>query len=104
MSVFIFIQKYPIDFSERQNNLGIIQLRRSLSLGIDHIIEDDSICMVYKGESMCFEQDETSLIAYPGTQFFLVNIDSLKFEVIDGWINIEYSARNKEYYYQLIEI
>ena len=98
------MQRYPIDFTERQNNLGIIQLRRSISLGNNFIVEDDSLCMSFKGETMCFEQNNTSLIAYPGTQFFLVNIDSLKFEIIDTWLSIEYNSLNNNYRFKLIQL
>lgn len=102
--VLNFIQGYPTNFTERQNNLGIIQLRRSLSLGINHIVEFDSICMNFKGDSMCFEQDETNLIAYPGTQYFLVNINSLNFETSNGWITIFFESMNRYYKYNLIKI
>lgn len=60
--------------------------------------------MNFKGDSMCFEQDETNLIAYPGTQYFLVNIDSLNFETLDGWISIVFESMNKQYRYKLIRI
>lgn len=104
ISTLRFIQKYPISFTERQNNLGIIQLRRSLSLGINHIVEYDSICMDYKGETMCFEQHETNLIAYPGTQYYLVDVDSLNFEISEGWICIYFETKYKEYQFKLIKI
>lgn len=104
LTIFRFIQNYPIDFSIRQNNIGIIQLRRSLSLGINHIIDLDSVCMIFKGEEMCFEQYETSLVAYPGTQYFLINIESLMFECIEEWIVISYISNNIEYTIKLVKI
>jgi hypothetical protein len=103
-TVFKFVQNYPKDLSIRQNNIGLIQLRRSLSLGIKHIVNSDSVCMVFKDEEMCFEQHETSLIAYPGTQYFLVDIDSLMFEFIDEWIVISYYSNNIEYITKLVKI
>lgn len=104
LTIFKFIQNYPTDFSVRQNNIGIIQLRRSLSLGIDHTINFDSVCMIFKGEEMCFEQYESNLVAYPGSQYFLVNIDSLMFELIEEWIVISYYSNNVEYSSKLVKI
>ena len=98
------ILDYPIDFSERQNNIGIIQLRRSLSLGTDHVINYDSVCMIFKGEEMCFEHYETNLVAFPGTQYFLVNIDSVMFEFIEEWLVITYSSDGLEYSKKLVKI
>lgn len=94
---------YPNDFTIRQNNIGILQLRRSLSLGVNHRIEPYEICMNFKDDEMCFEQYETNLIATPGTQYFLVNIDNMTFKLMDGWIYIEYDSLNKEFIYKLIK-
>jgi prepilin-type N-terminal cleavage/methylation domain-containing protein len=99
-----FNQNYPIDLSTRQNNIGIIQLRRSLSLGINHTINSDSVCMIFKSEEMCFEQYETSLVAYPGTQYFLINVESILFEIIDNWIIISFKSNNVEYEIKLVKI
>jgi len=103
-TILKFIIDYPIDFSERQNNIGIIQLRRSLSLGTDHIINFDSVCMIFKSEEMCFEQYETNLVAFPGTQYFLVNIDSVMFEFVEEWLIISYYSNNMEYSKKLVKL
>lgn len=102
LNTFSSLINYPNNFTVRQNNIGILQLRRSLSLGRKHIIEDDSICMNFKDEEMCFELNDSNLIATPGTQFFLINIDDLNFELNEGWLYINYQLLNKNYKYRLI--
>jgi hypothetical protein len=96
--------KISYNITERQNFIGLIQLRRSLSLGIKHTISNDEVCMIYNDENMCFEQFESNLIAYPGTQYFLVMIDEVDFEVIDDWLVLNYVSELKEYSVKLIKI
>jgi|GEM_PF-1232813 len=95
---------FPEYLTERQNFMGIIQLRRSLSLGIEHDINDFQVCMVYKDEMMCFEQYESNLIAHPGTQYFLVKVDDIVFSIIDDWLMIDYISNLKNYSYKLIKL
>jgi len=82
--------KFPDQNTIRQNQLGILQLRRYLSLGINHEINDDRICMNFKDEDFCFYQHENSLIGSPGTQFFLLDVLRYRFlcrrQMVDDFI------------------
>lgn len=106
--LFVFVIKEMVNFSsnntQRQNFIGIIQLRRSLSLGVKHIIESDQICMTYNDDLMCFEQYESNLIAYPGTQYFLVKVDDINFFNDEGWIMLEFESESKNYVVKLIKL
>lgn len=106
--LFIFVIKQMVNFSsnntQRQNFIGIIQLRRSLSLGVKHIIESDQICMTYNDDLMCFEQYESNLIAYPGTQYFLVKVNDINFFKDDEWIMLEFESESKNYVVKLIKL
>lgn len=106
--LFIFVIKQMVNFSsnntQRQNFIGIIQLRRSLSLGVKHIIESDQICMTYNDDLMCFEQYESNLIAYPGTQYFLVKVNDINFFNDEGWIMLEFESESKNYVVKLIKL
>lgn len=95
---------YNHQITERQNFIGIIQLRRSLSLGVNHSINQNEICMIYNDENMCFEQFESNLIANPGTQYFLVKVHDVSFEMIGNWLVINYLSESKEYSIKLIQI
>jgi len=106
--LFVFVIKQMVNFSsnntQRQNFIGIIQLRRSLSLGVKHIIESDQICMTYNDDLMCFEQYESNLIAYPGTQYFLVKVNDINFFKEDEWIMLEFESESKNYVVKLIKL
>lgn len=106
--LFVFVIKEMVNFSsnntQRQNFIGIIQLRRRLSLGVKHIIESDQICMTYNDDLMCFEQYESNLIAYPGTQYFLVKVNDINFFNDEGWIMLEFESESKNYVVKLIKL
>ena len=86
----------------RQNQIGILQLRRYLSLGLEHSIEEDKVCMLFKDEDFCFYQYDLNLIGTPGTQYFLVGVDDVLFTVEDKWLMIEFDSLKKRYQYRLI--
>ena len=94
--------KYPDHNVFRQNQIGILQLRRYLSLGLEHSVEEDKICMIYKDEEFCFYQYDSSLIGIPGTQYFLVSVDDVLFSIEDKWLMIEFNSLEKKYKYRLI--
>ena len=97
-----FQVKFPDQNALRQNQIGILQLRRYLSLGINHEINDDRICMNYKDEDFCFYQNENSLIGTPGTQFFLVDVQNVVFYVEEKWLMISFESGNRAHKYQLL--
>lgn len=97
-----FQVKFPDQNALRQNQLGILQLRRYLSLGIDHEIDDDRICMNFKDEDFCFYQHENSLIGVPGTQFFLVDVQNIAFYIEDKWLMISFESTNRDHQYQIL--
>ena len=53
---------------------------------------------------MCFEQYESNLIAYPGTQYFLVKVDDINFFNDEGWIMLEFESESKNYVVKLIKL
>lgn len=87
--------RFPNQNVVRQNQLGILQLRRYLSLGINHEIDDDRVCMNYQDEEFCFYQYESNLIGTPGTQFFLIEVEDISFHVEDHWLILVYKSSNR---------
>ncbi len=98
------MQNYPSDYIERQNFLGIIQLRRSLSLGVNIKVESAHVCMTYNDDEMCFEEYDSNLIAFPGTQYFMIDVSDIEFEVKDNWLVLRYFFKNEEFSIELIKI
>lgn len=94
--------KYPDHNVFRQNQIGILQLRRYLSLGLEHVIEEDKVCMLFKDENFCFYQNENNLIGTPGTQFYLIDVDEVKFAIEDEWLMITFNSLVTSYRYRLL--
>lgn len=104
--IVIKLIQFQVNFPDRntlrQNQIGILQLRRYLSLGIEHEINDDRVCMVYRDEDFCFYLNESSLIVTPGTQFFLIGLESVRFFVQDHWLMVEYRSMNRVHLQHMI--
>ena len=104
ISLITYIQKYPNHSVERQNHIGIIQLRRMLSLGIDITLNENEVCMIYNDTNMCFEEYDSNLIATPGTQYFLISVSNILFEIKDEWLVINFDHNNQIYQVKLVRI
>lgn len=94
--------RFPDQNTLRQNQLGILQLRRYMSLGLSHEIDEDRVCMLYQDEEFCFYMHENSLIGTPGTQFFLVDLETLRFYVHDHWLILSYRSQNRDHVYHML--
>ena len=97
-----FQLEFPDHNTIRQNQLGILQFRRYLSLGRDHKIEEDRVCMNYHDEDFCFYQHETNLIGTPGTQFFLIDVENISFVVEGHWLVLSFNSSLREHRYHIL--
>lgn len=82
---------------QRQNNIGLYQLRRVISLGLEHHVNDDELCMNYHAEETCFYEYEGFLMQEPGTQYYLIKVEGIYFTLEDQRILIHYKCEEKEY-------
>jgi hypothetical protein len=96
------LKNYSNEALMRQNRLGVIQLRRVLSLGHSHVVKDDELCMNYRAESTCFYLHEDKLMQTPGTQFYLIGLSSLSFYREEGWIILGILLNDTELSYGLL--
>ena len=95
----VFLRKSNIVI--RQNNIGLIQLRRMISLGKDFEVYDSELCMNYNDELVCFYEVNQRLIQTPGTQIYLLEIEDLEFNKLEGYIFMSYSHNNIAESYRL---
>jgi hypothetical protein len=104
LQVLASMNRFPNYFIERQNNIGLIQLRRLISLGHSHRITQQSLCMNYRDEETCFELYQDKLRQYPGTQFYLIGIDDLSFRWHNHWIILELDVNGQKKDYGLMYV
>ena len=97
LQLFDALNTHSSDYSLRQNRLGLMQLRRIVSLGLNHHVDDDELCMGYQMEETCFYQYENFLMQEPGTQYYLIQIDELYFTLQENRIYIHYRQADEDY-------
>lgn len=96
------LKNYESDAVMRQNRLGILQLRRVVSLGHSHDVKQDELCMNYRTEATCFHLHDDKLLQTPGTQFYLIGLNHLSFYKQAGWIVLNIQLNDVEYSYGLL--
>jgi prepilin-type N-terminal cleavage/methylation domain-containing protein len=84
---------------ERQNFLGILELRRQISLGHSFSIKRDELCMDYQAEESCFYLSNHKLIQSPGTIIYLIALEDLSWNQDKQNIYIEYVVNDMSYSY-----
>lgn len=104
LRLFETLERFNDTLVERQNALGILQLRQVLSLGQDFEVLGDEICMEYQTTQTCFYETNNHLIQVPGPQIFLIEISDLEFSNTQNILSISYFSLGKEYNKQLIVI
>lgn len=90
LSLFNLLQNFDAKIDERENNLGLIQLRRVIALGHDFEIFSDELCMNYRDDMTCFYETNHRLIQTPGTQIYLLNISDCEFKEDGNTITLSY--------------
>lgn len=85
----------------RQNNIGLIQLRRIISLGKDFEVYDSELCMNFNDENVCFYEVNQRLIQTPGTQIYLLEVENIEFSKREGYIFMSYTHNNFNESYRL---
>ena len=60
--------------------------------------------MIYNDTNMCFEEYDSNLIATPGTQYFLISVSNILFEIKDEWLVINFDHNNQIYQVKLVRI
>ena len=64
---------------QRQNSIGILQLRQFLALSENIEIKENKLCMLYNNNTFCFYEQTNRLIKTPGTEIYLINVSSILF-------------------------
>lgn len=64
---------------QRQNSIGILQLRQFLALSENIEIKENKLCMLYNNNTCCFYEQTNRLIKTPGTEIYLINVSSILF-------------------------
>ena len=85
-----------IDFNYEDINDEIVlsQLRESLLFIYDLNYSRNELSFRYKGDEFYLSQINDKLILHPGSQIYLMKVDDLYFEDVDGYIYVNYERNN----------
>ena len=100
----ILLQQFPDYLDQRQTLIGILQLRRALSLGHSFEVKSDQLCMNYRDERTCFYLSNRKLIQTPGTQVYLVSLNLIRFYIEKSWIKLDIEIDQSMQTYTLIYV
>ena len=95
--LFRFLINFDPQLVKRQNNIGLIQLRRIVALGKDYEVYSDELCMNYQDEKTCFYEVNNRLIQTPGTQIFMLAIENCTFHIDDQFIVLSYLSQDIDF-------
>lgn len=89
--------KQKTDIQTVQDEVAIAQLQRILLLSDDYAVSENEITFVNQNRQMYASLVNHNLIIQPGTQMFLIDVDSVSFIEENGLIKCRYARKNKEY-------
>ncbi len=78
--LFNALNHFDAKIVERENRIGLIQLRRMIALGKDIKLNFDQLCMNFRDDEVCFYETNYRLIQTPGTQIYLLEVEDIEFE------------------------
>lgn len=94
-SLFRILTKYEYDFTNRQNFIGIIQVRKRIALGSDISLKDFRLQMTYRNQLIEIFCDEDKLIEYDGYLEYLIGLDHCELLIDKGKIVLNYEIKNE---------
>lgn len=99
--LFNSLDHFEAKIVERENRIGLVQLRRMIALGKDYDVQLSELCMNFRDDDTCFYEVNNRLIQTPGTQIYLLNVSYVEFSEKDQIITMTYEM-NEEIYEEII--
>ncbi len=76
LSSLTFASRTDFQWNYRQNQLGILQLRRKIALGVDLLLNSSSLSLTINDQRLTFVCQDGLLNQQPGSMPFLYGLDS----------------------------
>lgn len=77
--IFAIVAESDISNYQRQNLIGILQMRQFFALSENIEINENRLCMLYNNSTSCFYEQTERLIKTPGTEIYLIHVSSVSF-------------------------
>lgn len=95
--VMTFTSKLDFSYSEVNDELALIDLRRILLISYDLNNNYNSLDFIYNNNNCSLSLINRRLVLTPGYQMFLDDVDNLEFIEEGNAIYVKYLKKNKEY-------
>lgn len=93
LSILNLLSHYDYQITERQNFIGLIQLRKRVALGSQIKISKDRLLMNYRNNELELICDVDILYETKGYMEYLTGLDQCSWETDKGLIYLEYSYK-----------
>ncbi|NTW95060.1 MAG: prepilin-type N-terminal cleavage/methylation domain-containing protein [Erysipelotrichaceae bacterium] len=91
------LHRYDYGLTERQNFLGILQLRKRIAVGSDIVIKGDSLTMTYNNQNIELLCQNERLIEVEGYMEYLLEIDDCEWKTSDNYLSLSYTFKENTY-------
>jgi len=94
-SLLRLLTKYEYEFTERQNFIGIIQVRKRIALGSEISLKDQRLQLTFQNQIIEIFCSEDKLIEFDGYMEYLIGLDQCELMIDEGRINLKYELKDK---------
>jgi hypothetical protein len=91
------LYRYDYALTERQNFIGILQLRKRIGVGSDIVIKGDSLMMTYNNQNIELLCQNNQLIEVEGYMEYLIEIEDCEWKINDNFLSIGYTYKENTY-------
>ena len=92
---FRLVGNIDFKYEDVNDEIALSQLRENLLFIYDLNYSENELSFRYKGDEFYLSQINDKLILHPGSQIYLMSVDDLYFEDVDGYIYVNYERSNK---------
>lgn len=92
---FRLVGNIDFKYEDVNDEIALSQLRENLLFIYDLNYSENELSFRYKGDEFYLSQINDKLILHPGSQIYLMSVDDLYFEDVDGYIYVNYERNNK---------
>ncbi len=97
ISAFHLITKIDFAWTLRQNQLGLIQLRRKVAQGVKLSLSKDTLSFDLDNQRVTMKCSEDRLIQQPGNMPYLIELSDCEWKQQESYVVLAWSMKEENY-------
>ena len=97
ISAFLLITKIDFAWTLRQNQLGLIQLRRKVAQGVKLSLSKDTLSFDLDNQRVTMKCSEDRLIQQPGNMPYLIELSDCEWKQQESYVVLAWSMKEENY-------